>query len=156
MLTNERVEEGVMAEMKKNRRIVVYCLFATLLIVSILSGCANKPHTDGSSSMNGNQYVWEKKGFGGDFIITLNDDRTYQYYAGFLSSYIGMGTWINDNGIIVMSEDKEFCGNDNVFRFKLTEEGLIYIADGSSKFMYVDVADGDRFLLRSGIYSLIG
>ena len=232
--------------MKKNRWIAVYCLFATLLIVSILSGCANNPHTGsiiegresagdwpamimvdgtlyykaytvvesidndaiigytssytdnepskdgetnfsrtldlpyaktedgiavkyngqwnlfvqkndnqssktGSSSMNGNQYVWEKKGFGGDFIITLNDDRTYQYYAGFLSSYIGMGTWINDNGIIVMSEDKEFCGNDSVFRFKLTEEGLIYIADGSSKFMYVDVADGDRFLLRSGI-----
>jgi len=235
-----------MAEMKKNRRIAVYCLFATLLIVSILSGCANKPHTGiiiegrksagdwpamimvdgtlyykaytvvesidndaiigytssytdnepskdgetnfsrtlglpyaktddgiavkyngqwnlfvqkndnqssktGSSSMNGNQYVWEKKGFGGDFIITLNDDRTYQYYVGFLNRYIGMGTWINDNGIIVMSEDKEFCGNDNVFRFKLTEEGLIYIAEGSSKFMYVDVTDGDRFLLRNGI-----
>ncbi len=233
-----------MAEMKKNRWIAVCCLFATLLIVSILSGCANKPHTGsiiegresagdwpamimvdgtlyykaytvvesidndaiigytssytnnepskdgetnfsrtlglpyaktedgiavkyngqwnlfvqqndnqssktGSSSMNGNQYVWEKKVFVGDFVIALNDDHTYQCYGGSLHScYNSIGTWTNEDGIIVMTESN---GYDNVFRFKLTEEGLIYIADGSSKFMYVDVADGDRFLLRNGI-----
>ena len=238
--------------MKKNRRIAVYYLFATLLIVSILSGCANKPHTgsiiephtgsiiegrestgdwpamimvdgtlyykaytvvesidndaiigytssytdnepskdgetnfsrtlglpyakteDGiavkyngqwnlfvqkndnqssktdSSSMNGNQYVWEKKVFVGDFVIALNDDHTYQCYGGSLHScYDSIGTWTNEDGIIVMTESS---GYDNVFRFKLTEEGLIYIAEGSSKFMYVDVTDGDRFLLRNGI-----
>lgn len=109
----------------------------------------NQSYKNGSSSMNDNQYAWEKKVFVGDFVIALNDDYTYQCYGGGIHScYDSIGTWTNEDGIIVMTESSSY---DNVFRFKLTEEGLIYIADGSSKFMYVDVADGDRFLLRNGI-----
>ncbi|MBQ2118554.1 MAG: hypothetical protein II192_05815 [Clostridia bacterium] len=90
-------------------------------------------------------YVWEKPGFGGDFTITLNADGTYSYYAGYLSSYIGIGTWKSENGVLTMTENKKLCGNDNVFRFRVGDDGLRYIADGSSKFIYVNVQDGDRF-----------
>lgn len=89
-------------------------------------------------------YVWEKPGFGGDFTITLNADGTYSYYAGYLSSYIGVGTWKSENGVLTMTENKELCGNDNVFRFHITEEGLRYIEDGTGGFMHL--RDGDRFL----------
>ncbi len=95
-------------------------------------------------------YVWEKKGFGGDFGITLNADGTYSYYAGYLSSYIGIGTWSVDRGVLTMTEDKEHCGYDFVFRFRFDGGDLVYLADGSSKFMYVSVQDGDRFLKRDG------
>lgn len=114
----------------------------------------DKENENGDSLMTqtgAKQYVWEKQGFGGDFVITLNDNGTYQYYVGFLSSYIGMGTWTNENGIITLTENKEFCGYDNVFKFNITDEGLIFIAEGSSKFMYVEVEDGDKFLFRNSI-----
>ena len=48
-------------------------------------------------------YVWDKPGFGGDFTITLNADGTYSYYAGYLSSYIGVGTWKSENGVLTIS-----------------------------------------------------
>jgi hypothetical protein len=103
------------------------------------------------SENNAKLYVWEKNGFGGDFCITLHGNGTYQYYVGFLSSYIGTGKWETENGVLTMTEDKEFCGYDNVFRFRITDEGLSFIAYGSSKFMYVTVSDGDRFLFRGEV-----
>ena len=99
------------------------------------------------------QYKWEKPGFGGDFIITLYDEGRYTYYVGFLSSYIGMGTWTCENGRVVLTEDKELCGYDNVFRFSPSADNatLFYIAEESSKFMYVDVQDKDAFHLMNAI-----
>lgn len=126
---------------------------AALLLASC-AGTAGAPDTGAAltfaSKKSSNLYVWEKPGVGGDFTITLNADGTYSYYAGPVSSYIGAGTWTVDRGVLTMTEDKEFCGNDNVFLFRIDDESLRYIADGSSKFMYVNVRDGDRFLKRDG------
>ena len=132
---------------------------AALLLVSC-AGTADVPDTGASapetyvpdtgavltfaSEKSSNLYVGEKPGFGGDFTITLNADGTYSYYIGFLSSYIGVGTWKSENGVLTMTENKELCGNDNVFRFHITEEGLRYIEDGTGGFMHL--RDGDRFL----------
>ena len=98
----------------------------------------------GDSYASGRVFVWEKEGFGGDFTIRLNDDGTYMYYAGALSSYIGMGRWSVQDGIVVLAETS---GYDNVFRFSMDGDDLVFLADESSEFMYVTVENGDRFRL---------
>ena len=89
-------------------------------------------------------FVWEKEGFGGDFTIMLNDDGTYMYYVGALSSYIGSGRWSLQEGKVVLTETS---GYDNVFSFAIKGDDLVFIKEGSSEFMYVTVEDGDRFIL---------
>ena len=120
-------------------------LLILLPIIVIL--CACRGGNGGDSEMNaeisGKTFVWEKPGFGGDFTITLQKNGKYEYYVGFLSSYIGMGTWNEENGIVTLTETS---GYDNLFRFAVKEGGLSFIAEGSSKFMYVTVEDGDMFL----------
>ena len=126
-------------------------LLILLSVVAIFSACGGK---GGNSKVNndisGKTFVWEKPGFGGDFTITLQKDGKYQYYVGFLSSYIGMGTWTEENGIVTLTETS---GYDNVFRFEVKDGGLSFIAEGSSKFMYVTVEDGDIFLPKDGLSS---
>ena len=97
------------------------------------------------SELGGRTFVWEKEGFGGDFTITLNKDGTYEYYTGYLSSYIGNGNWTVDNGILILTETG---GYDMVFRFRVQPEGLVFQSKGSDAFMSVRVEDGDRFLLQ--------
>ena len=67
---------------------IVICILVLGMALSLACG-----KTDGSlrDSVAGKTFVWEKEGFGGDFTITLNADGTYQYYEGYLSSYIGFG-----------------------------------------------------------------
>lgn len=73
---------------------VLTVLLLLLSIVIILCACEGGNGGDSKTNMDisGKSFVWEKPGFGGDFTITLQKDGKYQYYAGFLSSYIGMGT----------------------------------------------------------------
>ena len=92
----------------------------------------------------GRVFLWEKEGFGGDFTIQLNDDGTYMYYEGYLSSYIGMGKWTLQDSVVTLYETS---GNNNVFRFATDGDDLLFVADGSSEFMYVTVEEGDRFIL---------
>ncbi|GEM_PF-1315742 len=88
-------------------------------------------------------FVWEKEGIGGDFTITLKKDGTFTYYEGYLSSFIGEGTWADNNGVIILSEQK---GYDTVnYRFKAEKHALVFIKEGSGEFLFCDVADGDRF-----------
>ena len=121
-------------------------ILAILLAVAVfaaLAACAKK-ETAADIDIAGKTFVWEKEGAGGDFTITLNEDGTYQYYAGYLSSYIGQGNWKLEGNVLTMTEDG--TGYDFVFRFTAKNGELDYIADGSDPFMYVTVEDGDRFL----------
>ena len=117
---------------------------ALLLLLCVPAGCSGAAVTAGD--LSGKTYVWEKEGFGSDFTVTLNEDGTYLYYAGALSSYIGEGRWTLDSGVVTLAEDKELCGYDNVFRFAAGEGELVFISEGSDDFMYVDVQDGDKFV----------
>ena len=85
----------------------------------------------------------ENGGFGGDFTITLGEDGTFTYYEGFLSSYIGIGAWSLSDGVLTLRENSDY---GFVFRFAVTDGALCYLAEGSDRFLYVDVADGERFL----------
>ena len=116
-------------------------VFIVLLTVMalLLSACSGQ---DISAAVSGKTFTWEKEGFGGDFTITLNEDGSYRYYEGFLSSYIGSGDWSVKNDTVVMTEKG---GYDAVFRFSVKDGDLIYRSDGSDRFIYTAVEDGDRF-----------
>ncbi len=119
---------------------IVICVLA----FGLLAGAACKK-TDANvrDMLAGKTFVWEKEGCGGDFTITLNADGSYQYYEGFLSSYIGLGTWTIENDMVILTEQG---GQDSVYRFAIKDGALVYLADGSNNFLYVKASDGDRFL----------
>ncbi len=121
-------------------------LILCLALVFALSGCGKDKPSVVEESVAGKVFVWEKEGFGSDFYIKLNADGTYEYYAGALSSYIGLGNWTVEKDTVVLTENKEMCGYDNVFRFAVKDGELVFLSEGSDKFMYVTVENGDRFL----------
>ena len=95
-----------------------------------------------SSAEEAAVYVYEKEGFGGPFTIVLYPDGTFQYYEGYLSSYIGFGTWEMDGNLLTLREHDYGLVN----HFTITPEGLVFQAEGSDNFFYKEVAEGDRFL----------
>ncbi|MBQ3842862.1 MAG: hypothetical protein II820_09245 [Ruminiclostridium sp.] len=113
-----------------------------LLAAALLCSCADTAGTK-ADTIAGKTFVWEKEGFGGDFTITLNEDGTYGYYEGFLSSYIGAGKWTEENGRLTLTETS---GYDFVFRFDVKDGELVYVSDGSDGFIYTKVENGDRFI----------
>ena len=88
-------------------------------------------------------YLYEGGGFGGDFTITLNADGTYTFYEGYLSSYLGGGSWDLYFNTVYMTEENGF---DLEFMFDVAEDALIYIKTDSDDFPYVKVADRERFV----------
>ena len=94
----------------------------------------------------GYTYVYEGEGFPDKFAITLFEDGTFSYYEGMLSSYIGFGTWEETDGIVTLTTSS---GYGLVHRFRREEKALVFITEGSDNFIYVKVADGEKFLLYS-------
>lgn len=123
------------------RKLILLAVIAALLSAGyvIYQGKQDALRTQ---MVGGNTYVWEKEGFGGDFTITLNEDGTYEYYVGFLSSYIGSGNWTVEGSELTMTETTGF---DWVYHFTVEDDTLVFVSEGSSEFTYVKVEDGDRF-----------
>ena len=132
---------------KSVKKVIILLLLLSAVISASACG-GNGGNSKVNNDISGKTFVWEKPGFGGDFTITLQKDGKYQYYAGFLSSYIGMGTWTEEDGIVTLTETS---GYDNVFRFAVKDGGLSFIAEGSSMFMYVTVENGDMFLPKGSL-----
>ena len=122
---------------------IVICILALGMLAGF--ACAKKPDDALRKTVAGKTFVRENGGFGGDFTITLREDGSYEYYEGFLSSYIGMGTWTVEDGMLILTEQG---GYDFVYRFTVQDGALVYRTAGSSAFIYVKAADGDRFLPR--------
>ena len=89
-------------------------------------------------------YYWERDGFGGKFTITINRSGSFQYREGVFSSNLGIGEWDYRDGILTLTERGD---SGNVFRFSVKDRELVFLSEGSSKFMYVNVEDGDRFFI---------
>ena len=121
---------------------IILCILAFGMLAAV---ACKKTESDPKPAVAAGTYVWEKEGFGGDFTITLREDGTYEYYEGFLSSYIGTGTWTVEDGVLILTEQG---GYDFVYRFTVQDGALVYRTAGSSAFIYVKAADGDRFLPR--------
>ena len=122
---------------------IVICILALGMLAGF--ACAKKTDDALRKTVAGKTFVRENGGFGGDFTITLREDGSYEYYEGFLSSYIGMGTWTVEDGMLILTEQG---GYDFVYRFTVQDGALVYRTAGSSAFIYVKAADGDRFLPR--------
>lgn len=122
---------------------IVICILALGMLAGL--ACAKKTDDALRKTVAGKTFVRENGGFGGDFTITLREDGSYEYYEGFLSSYIGTGTWTIEDGVLILTEQG---GWDFVYRFTVQDGALVYRAAGSSAFIYVKAADGDRFLPR--------
>ena len=75
------------------KRFLCGCLALTLLLLSALClfSCGNEPTDAGANStrgedgdyaappvteISGKRYVWEREGFGGNFVVSLNGDGT--------------------------------------------------------------------------------
>ncbi len=121
-----------------------FILLLALAVIALSASCSNSD-TQLQEQISGKVFIWEKEGFGGDFSISLNDDGTYSYYVGYLSSYFAVGDWTVKDGILTLNEESM---PDTRFQFEVKDRELIFISDGSSDFMYVSVENGDRFLLR--------
>ena len=111
--------------------VLILCLF-------LLAGCG-KTYT--AEDITGKVFTYEKDGFGGAFTIKIYEDGTFQYYVGLLSSYIGIGEWSVEDGILTL-EDYDL---DFINHFRIGENTLTYLAVDSTNFMYLTVEDGDRF-----------
>ena len=122
---------------------IVICILALGMLAGL--ACAKKTDDALRKTVAGKTFVRENGGFGGDFTITLREDGSYEYYEGFLSSYIGMGTWTVEDGMLILTEQGDY---DFVYRFTVQDGALVYRAAGSSAFIYVKAADGDLFLPR--------
>lgn len=88
-------------------------------------------------------YLYEYDGFGGEFTIDIYNDGTFMYYVGFFSSYIGRGNWEYTNGILTLTDVLD--NPKFVNKFYVKDNYLIYIAEGSTNFMYLKVNDGAKF-----------
>lgn len=107
------------------------------------------PTVEPAPDLSGKVFVYEKEGFGGNFTISLQDDGTFSYYEGLLSSHLGWGTWTMEGDTLTLREDTF----SRVFRFRIQDGSLYYIKKSSSPFTYVQLEDGARFLANGVEYA---
>lgn len=128
---------------------MIACALITACLFSMTACSQSKEESEDIQDIIVNKtFVYEKKGFGGKFTIQIKDDGTFGYYEGLLSSYIGIGSWILDNNILVLSDDDDI-GYPLVNRFEVKDGDLVFLAEDSSNFLYVNVADGEHFVSTS-------
>lgn len=128
-----------------------------IILVAIASCIAvgvcfmTNPKTDTAGENNviatcAGKYVCENPGIGGEFSIVINEDGTFSYYEGALSSYIGMGKWTyNDNKIIL--RDEGMVSSIRQYIFDCEDGVIVYNKTESADFTYVNLEDKTRFLL---------
>lgn len=115
----------------------------TLILVLLSAGCGK---TVSKSDIAGRTYVYEKEGFGSEFTIEIQEDGTFSYYEGALSSYLGFGKWELDGTILCLTDGDGSSENPLVNYFKVKGKNLVFLSENSSNFTYMDVSDGDKFL----------
>ena len=97
------------------------------------------------STIKGKTFVYEKEGLGGDFTINFNEDGTFIYSTGYLSSYLGSGEWEIKDDTVIMTENT----SDIIHHLKIAGSDLVYIAEGSDNFYGFFVNDGEKFFIKS-------
>lgn len=124
---------------------VTAVLLAVLAAVFAFGGREKVPDL-WSNGVVARTYTRDQGGFGGAFTVRLDKDGSFEYYEGFLSSFIGRGTWTQEGDVICLADERNEA-KPMYHYFTLEEDALVFRAEGSSDFMYVDVADGERFSL---------
>lgn len=84
----------------------------------------------------------------GDFTISIYDDGTFQCYETPISSYIGMGHYSIENGVVTLKEDLPGCTGD-INYYQIEDGKLAFIYDGSANYHFVPLEDGALFVWTS-------
>lgn len=147
-MKREEIEMRVYINMKK-------CLTCILLCFILgLTACGKQENIE--DKISGKVFTYENEGcglgegMGEDFSISINEDGTFTYCEGNLSSYIGYGKWTLDNEILTISEDERMAGVRRVNCFKVEGDNLVFQEEDSDNFMYVKVEDGEQFIGGAG------
>ncbi len=125
------------------KKILAY--ICSIVFLFCLTACGQGEGDEIRDLIVNKTFVYEKEGFGGDFTIRIDEDGTYSYYEGFLSSIIGMGSWAVKGGVLVLSDDSSGW-RSFVNCFEVQDGDLVFLSEGSSNFTFVDVADRERFV----------
>ncbi len=134
-----------------------FLLLVFALILPLSAGCSREEDiivetapteyeetVHGGEGVAGKRYVFEHGGFGGTFTLSLHADGSMGYHEGWASSHIGNGTWTQEGDILTISEPNG-RGGQRVNRFRVAQNMLIFVSEGSDNFIYVQMKDGDRF-----------
>ncbi len=91
-------------------------------------------------------FVWEKVGFGGDCVVTLEPFNTFKLYEGPLSSTIYRGYFDVDGDIVTLRDSASSLTHKD-FRFRINDAKteLTFIEDGSDSLPFVRLEDGALF-----------
>ena len=82
-----------------------------------------------------------------DFSITFSPDGSYSWYETPISSFIGMGTYSIEGGVLTMTDDAEMTGTKRVNMFIVSGDKLYYSSEGSDNFLFVQLDDKAEFVL---------
>ncbi len=129
--------------------ILIALIVCTVVAVCFLTDPLEKWNNITAADVAGKQFVYTGKGAGSDFYINIYRNGTFQYYAGVYSSHIGLGDWEVRDGKLYLRDTT--LQNPMIFVFSMTDDDLVYIADESHPFMYVDVKDGERFCYHADV-----
>ena len=93
-------------------------------------------------SIAGKIFAYEKEGVGGYCTLSFNENGRFLYSPGKLSSYMDGGDWKIDGDTVSL------IGMENkTIYLKITDDTLVYIAEGSDEFPYMDIKDGEKFVI---------
>ena len=91
-------------------------------------------------------FVWEKVGFGGDFVVTLEPFNTFQMCEGPLSSTVYRGYFYVDGDVVTLRDSATSAEHkDFLFRINDDKTELTFIADGSDELPFSRLEDGAFF-----------
>lgn len=100
--------------------------------------------TSDTSSVASNYFY----GYYEAYIISLSDDSTYYCWCMLYNVPSERGTWSLDGDIVCLTGDgKDEASSVNYFR--VDGNDLVYIAENSTGFSFMDIADGARIIGRS-------
>ena len=109
----------------------------------IFEASFEKPEPSAStdnSVIAGKIFAYEKEGAGGYCTLSFSENGRFLYYPGKLSSYMDGGDWKVDGDTVSL------IGMENkTIYLKITDDTLVYIAEGSDEFPYMDIKDGEKF-----------
>ena len=112
----------------------------------IFEASFEKPEPSAStdnSVIAGKIFAYEKEGAGGYCTLSFNENGRFLYSPGKLSSYMSGGDWKIDGDTVSL-----IGMADKTIYLKITDDTLVYIAEGSDEFPYMDIKNGEKF----GIY----
>ncbi len=110
----------------------------------ILTGTEIEPYPVTEADIAGKIFIYEHSLSPVPFAISMMEDGRMTYYEAAHSSHVGIGEWTLSDGILTITE-VGYEGRTRINRFAASEDGLTFLADGSDNFIYIKVADGERF-----------